>query len=91
MLLGIELAKICGVVCFTLESDSWNVVNCFSMVKEPNLSSCGPLAYHFQREVQGLRFRGFFTIIKCQNKVADSLDRFECFLSIHVLVRWLYT
>lgn len=65
LLLGIELAKRCGVVHFTLESDSLNAVNCFSIDEEPNLSSWGSLVYHFHREVQGLQFPGFFTIIGC--------------------------
>lgn len=50
LLLGIELAKRCGVVCFILESDSWNIINCFSMGMETNLSSYGPMHIIFSRK-----------------------------------------
>lgn len=58
LLLGIELGKRYRMVCFTLESDSWNAVNHFFM-KEPTLSSWRPLVYHFQREVQCVQSKDF--------------------------------
>lgn len=81
MLLGVELVKRCGVGSFVLESDSSNAIKKLSPNVVDMMSPFGNLDTHFHREISGLQFVGFSSIVRSHNCVIDSLARYACNLS----------